>query len=367
VPWGGGSHVQAGIEPPARPGHAVRDMDIEIPPPGEARDIIPGLRWMRFPLPFPPNHVNAWLLEYEAGGVNAPPKWLAIDTGVANDETRGHWHTALTGAAFGGGVLGRLLVTHFHPDHAGLMGWLSETHGVTPEMTRIEWLTSRAVWYDTGTDMLQQQAEFARIAGAPEAYSAYLLRRGALYAKAVAPLPRTFRAIADGETLTIGGRKWRVMTGQGHAPDMACLFCEEEKVLIAADQVLPRITPYVGLHAGEPDGDPLGGFLSTIDRFRVLPEDTLVLPSHGEPFTGLHARLDALANHHAERLDALDDAIGVPKTAHDLLPVLFRRPLDDRSLGFALGETLAHLRRLEHTGRAWRRFRADGVVLWERR
>lgn len=350
---------RAGLSPP--PGRATLPaMDIEIPPPGEAREIIPGLRWLRFPLPFAPHHVNVWLIEDDDG-------WLAVDAGVANDETRAHWRTALAGAAFGGRRLAGLLVTHFHPDHAGLMGWLAAEHGLTPRMTRIEWLQSRAVWFDTGTDMLQQQAEFARIAGAPDAYSAYLLRRGALYAKAVSPLPRAFACIADGETLRIGGRDWRVITGRGHAPDMACLFCAEAGVLIAADQVLPRISPYVGLHAGEPMADPLGAFLTSLARFRDLPEEVLVLPSHGEPFRPLHARLDALDAHHADRLAALEEACRTPATAHALLPVLFRRPLDDRNLGFGIGETLAHLRRLEAAGRVERLPGADGVIAWARR
>jgi glyoxylase-like metal-dependent hydrolase (beta-lactamase superfamily II) len=335
-------------------------MTTDIPPPGEARTIIEGLRWMRFPLPFPPHNVNVWLLEDGDG-------WLAIDAGIANDETRGHWRTAMTGEAFGNRPLTGLLITHFHPDHAGLMGWLSAGHGLTPIMTRIEWLTARALWYDTGPEMIEHQVEFARIAGAPAAYGAFMRERGPLYQRSVAALPRAFRGIADGDTLTIGGRDWRVMTGQGHAPDMACLYCAEARVLIAADQILPRITPYIGLHAGEPMADPLGAFLATIDRFRALPDDTLVLPSHGEPFTPLHARLDALAAHHADRLDALEEACREPATAHALLPALFRRPLDHRSLGFGLGETLAHLRRLEVMGRVERVPDAEGVIAWTRR
>ncbi len=334
-------------------------MDIDIPAPGEARHVIPGLRWMRFPLPFPPNDVNVWLLE-DGHGV------LAIDAAIANDETRGHWRRALAGEAFGNRPLTGLLVTHFHPDHAGLMGWLSAEHGLTPMMTRIEWLQARSLWFDTGVDMIDHQAEFARIAGAPDEYCAFLRGRGALYVRAVSPLPRAFRAIADGDELTIGGRAWRVLTGQGHAPDMACLFCAEARVLIAADQVLPRISPYVGLHAGEPMADPLGAFLDTLNRFRALPEDTLVLPSHGAPFLGLHARLDALAAHHADRLSALEEACRAPATAHALLPALFRRPFDHRNLGFGLGETLAHLRRLEAMGRVVRMPGSDGVIAWGR-
>jgi glyoxylase-like metal-dependent hydrolase (beta-lactamase superfamily II) len=334
-------------------------MDIEPPLPGQAREIIPGLRWMRFPLPFPPNNVNVWLLEDGSG-------WLAIDAGINNDETRGHWHTAMAGEAFGNRPLTGLLVTHFHPDHAGLMGWLSAEHGLTPIMTRIEWLMARALWFDTGAEMIEQQVEFARIAGAPDDYGAFMRARGPLYQRSVAALPRAFRAIADGGSLTIGGREWRVMTGQGHAPDMACLYCAEAKVLIAADQILPRITPYIGLHAGEPMADPLGAFIATLDRFRMLPGDTLVLPSHGEPFMGLHKRLDALAAHHADRLAALEEACREPATTHALLPSLFRRPLDNRSLGFGLGEALAHLRRLEVMGRVERMPGTDGVIAWGR-
>ncbi len=335
-------------------------MNIEIPPPGEARTLLPGLRWMRFPLPFPPSHVNVWLLEDGDG-------WLAIDAGVANDETRGNWRRAVAGEAFGNRPLSRLLITHFHPDHAGLMGWLSEEHAVTPMMTRIEWLQARSLWFDTGADMIEHQAEFARIAGAPESYGAFLRGRGPLYVAAVSPLPRAFTCIADGQVLRIGGRAWRIITGQGHAPDMASLYCAEAKVLIAADQVLPRISPYVGLHSGEPMADPLGAFLSSLARYRDLPGDTLVLPSHGEPFTGLHARLDALDAHHESRLAALEDACAAPATAHALLPALFRRPLDERNLGFGLGETLAHLRRLEAMGRIERLPGRDGVIAWGRK
>ena len=330
----------------------------DIPAPGHAATLRPGLRWLRFPLPFPPSHVNVWLLE-------DGPGWLAIDCSIADETSRNLWGQVLAGDAFAGWALHRLLVTHFHPDHAGLMGWLAENHGLVPLMTKIEWLQARALWFDTGAEMVGHQARFAEAAGAPAEYAEFIRARGPLYVKAVAPLPRVFEAIADGQDITIGGRPWRVMTGQGHAPDMACLFNAEDRVLIAADQILPRISPYIGLHAGEPTADPLGAFLASLQRFRALPEDTLVLPSHGEPFYGLHARLDWLAAHHAERLSLLMDAMA-DSSAHDLLPVLFRRPLDLRNLGFGLGETLAHLRRLQVMGEAVAEKDAAGVMRWRR-
>ena len=330
----------------------------DIPAPGQAATLRPGLRWLRFPLPFPPSHVNVWLLE-------DGPGWLTIDCSIASEPTRDLWREALAGEAFAGRPLHRLLVTHFHPDHAGLMGWLAENHGLCPLMTKIEWLQARALFFDTGAEMVEHQARFAQAAGAPAEYADFIRARGPLYVKSVAPLPRVFEAIADGQTLSIGGQPWHVMTGQGHAPDMACLFNAEARVLIAADQILPRISPYIGLHAGEPTADPLGAFLASLQRFRALPEDTFVLPSHGEPFYGLHARLDWLAAHHAERLSLLMDAMA-DSSAHDLLPVLFRRPLDLRNLGFGLGETLAHLRRLQVMGQAVSEIDNHGVTRWRR-
>ncbi|MDO9707167.1 MBL fold metallo-hydrolase [Paracraurococcus lichenis] len=324
---------------------APRDLVSDMPEPGEVRMLQPGLLRARMPLPFPPGHVNIWLLEHDGG-------WLAVDTSVAGRTSRGLWDQVLAQPVLGGRPLTGLLVTHFHPDHIGLTGWLCERFGLFPTMTRIEWLMARALWYDSGPDMMAQQlAHYARAGCTPE-YLSFVEGRGALYQRAVAELPRSFHAIKDGRSIRIGGSEWRVMTGAGHAPNMATLYCAERGVLISADQILPRISPYIGLHPGEPEADPLGDFLSSNERFRALPEDTLVLPSHGEPFTTLHRRLDQLAGHHAERLDTLAEACREPLTAFEAAQVLFPRATGELSqVGFTVGETLAHLRRLERQGR----------------
>ncbi|WP_135465970.1 MBL fold metallo-hydrolase [Crenalkalicoccus roseus] len=324
---------------------ASPDPAADIPEPGEVRRLMPGLLRARMPLPFPPGHVNIWLLEHEGG-------WLAVDTAIASRTTRELWDRVLAQPALGGRPLTGLLVTHFHPDHIGLTGWLCGRFGLIPAMTRIEWLMARALWYDSGPDMMAQQiAHYAR-AGCPADYLAHVEARGPLYQRAVGELPRAFHCIRDGGTLTIGGEEWRVMTGSGHAPDMACLHSAARGVLISADQILPRISPYVGLHPGEPNADPLGDFLASLERFAALPEDTLVLPSHGEPFRTLHPRLETLASHHAMRLDALADACREPATAFEAAQLLFPRAAQEPGqIGFAVGETLAHLRRLERQGR----------------
>ena len=325
---------------------APRDLAPDMPAPGEVRMLQPGLLRARMPLPFPPSHVNIWLLEHEGG-------WLAVDTSVVRpDHPRSCGTQVLARPELGGRPLTALLVTHFHPDHIGLTGWLCERFGILPMMTRIEWLMARALWYDSGPDMMAQQIAHYTRAGCPAEYLSFVEGRGALYQRAVGELPRSFHALKDGRSVTIGGSEWRVVTGAGHAPDMATLYCAERGVLISADQILPRISPYIGLHPGEPEADPLGDFLASNERFRGLPEDTYVLPSHGEPFHTLHRRLDQLAGHHAERLDTLAEACREPLTAFEAAQVLFPRATGELpQMGFTVGETLAHLRRLERQGR----------------
>jgi glyoxylase-like metal-dependent hydrolase (beta-lactamase superfamily II) len=316
------------------------------------------------PLPFPPGHVNVWFFEHDGG-------FLAVDSSIAGRQSRELWDAVLAHPNLGGppgrrGLTG-LLITHFHPDHIGQCGWLCQRFALTPSLTRIEWLQARSLWYDSGPAMMAQQTEFYARAGCAPDYISFIEQRGALYQRAVTELPRSFAAIKAGQVLRIGGAEWRVMTGAGHSPDMACLYNPELGVLISADQILPRISPYVGLHAGEPGADPLGDFLASNETFRTLPAETLVLPSHGEPFRGLHNRLDTLAAHHAERLDELASACAEPMTAFEAAQALFpRAAVEQTQIGFAVGETLAHLRRLERQGRVLAEPGADGVPRFRR-
>ncbi|MCQ4160475.1 MBL fold metallo-hydrolase [Roseomonas sp. GC11] len=326
------------------------------PEPGRLTPVLPGLFWARMPLDFAPWYVNLWLIEDGAG-------WLAVDAGARSEATLTHW-TRILEAELGGRPVTRLLVTHFHPDHVGFAGWLCERGGAPLLMPRTEYLMARFLALDTDEGMTGQQLRFARACGAPEGYLSYLGGRGPLYARSVVALPRQYQRIAQDDVLAVGGRSWRVLTGGGHAPEMACLHCEELGVLISADQVLPRISPYIGVGASEPEADPLRDFLDSNARLAALPAATLVLPSHGEPFTGLRERVTALADHHAERLDTLAAACATPLTAYQAMGVLFPRVKEERAIGFALGETLAHLNRLLAEGRIRRG--EGGVPLYEK-
>ncbi len=319
------------------------------PAPGALIEVAPGLHWWQMAMPGPLRHVNGWLLDDGVG-------WTAVDTGPNTDAAVAAWPAML-----GERSLRQVICTHFHPDHSGLAGWLCRQHDAPLLMTRAEWLTLRMLHADARDEVPAEMLAFWRAAGWSAEQIADASARGwSFFQRWVARPPLGYRRITDGDALSIGGRDWRVVTGNGHSPDHACLLDESARVLIAGDQVLPRISSNVSLSAGEPEGDPLGDWLASLAKLRRLDDDLLVLPGHGDPFHGLHARLDALATEHRERLDALHAHLAEPRCAVDCFAVLFRRPIDAQVIGMATGEALAHLRRLEIEGAAVREDR-DGV------
>lgn len=325
-----------------------------FPAPGESIRVKDGLHWARLPVPGPLKHVNIWFLQ-DGEGV------AAVDCGLDIPPCREAWETLLAGP-LGGRPLSRVIVTHFHPDHLGLAGWLCERFGARLWMSREEWLFARMLTSDIREAPPFEAIAYWRAAGWDEARIAVEAAKGwGRFASVVTSMPVSFVRLQDGDPVPIGGRIWRVVTGNGHSPEHACLLDEAGGVLIAGDQVLPRITSNVSLSLSEPEGDPLGDWLRSIAKLKRLPDDLLVLPSHGDPFTGLHARLDALDAGHRSQLDALVAHLAEPRRAVDCFAILFGRKIDDGLFGLATGESMAHLRRLEVEGRAAREWR-DGVA-----
>ena len=328
------------------------------PEAGETLAIAPGIEWLRMKLPFALDHINLWLLEDGRG-------WTIVDTGYAMPDTVARWERIFDERLAGRPVT-RIIVTHFHPDHVGLAGWLAERWRVRLWMTEKEWLYAR-VMSRGSEDFAVSRREFALRAGLDPEASELFGDREKSYRRGVPSVPAEFHRLEDGMLFDIGGRQWHVVVGEGHAPEHACLFCAETGVLIAGDQVLPKISPNVSVQAHEPDGDPLARFLLSLGKLRAaLPADALVLPSHNLPFYGLHTRLDELAAHHRARCAEVTAACGTPRTAVELLPVLFRRPLDHHQTAFALGEALAHLHYLTGRGELDRALGEDGVYRFVR-
>ena len=325
-----------------------------VPVSGAVRAIVPGVEWVRLPVPGGLDHINVWLLEDTDDRGNGV---AIVDTGLYLPPTTDAWPTVL-----GGRRVTRIICTHFHPDHTGCAGWLAREHDVPLYMTRAEFLMLRLAIADTAPEPPSAVIAHARRAGWDEAQLEAMRSEGwGRMARIVSPPPTGFRRLRDGDTLRIGDADWSVVVGNGHSPEHACLVDARRGLMIAGDQVLPRITSNVSVGAMEPDADPLGDWLASIARFRRdLSDDLLVLPAHGLPFRGLHARLDQLAEGHRKSLDRLHDRLREgERRVVDTFPALFPRPVGDH-FGLATGEALAHLKRLEVEARAMRTLR-DGV------
>lgn len=327
---------------------------VETPPaPGTTLEIAPGVHWVRMPLPFPPDHINLWLLQ-------DGDEWAIVDCGLARDEAKAHWE-AIFALVLGGRKVTRLLVTHFHPDHLGLGAWLTERWQMPLWMTAAEFAMARVVHGQGNEADIAARFAFYRGNGAGEDLLTQVGQTN-FYRRGVPEVPAAFRRMQGGQDIAIGGQRWSVVIGRGHAPEHACLWAKKLNVLIGGDILLPRISPNVSVWPLEPFANPLADYLGSLDNFADVPADTLILPAHGLPYRNVPARIAYLKAHHEERLDKLAEvARERPLCAIDTFPFLFRREIGANNVGLATGEALAHLHLLEAQGRVRREKDAAGV------
>lgn len=324
------------------------DLDYPFPEPPAVGEIIPvadGILWTRLPLPFRLDHVNVYLIEDGDG-------WAAVDTGIGDKVTIETWQQLLDGPLAGARIT-RLIVTHFHPDHIGAAGWLCERFDAPLLTSQTSYLACLNISLSPGAMDARTYRDFYLSHGLAPEIAALVGTQGHAYLRMVMPLPPTFKRLVAGDRLNVGRRRFEVLSGDGHAAEQIMLHCREEKLLIAADQVIPRITPNVSVWAVEPDGDPLGLFLRSL---KALPgqadEDTLVLPGHQLPFRGLRRRCAQLVEHHESRCETiLESCAAGPRSVADLVPVLFKRALDPHQFSFAFSETHAHVNFLVALGK----------------
>jgi glyoxylase-like metal-dependent hydrolase (beta-lactamase superfamily II) len=318
------------------------------PEPGKTIEIAPGILWARIPLPFRLNHVNIYLIDDGDG-------WTAIDTGLGDDLTRDVWEQLLAGPLHGR-RLTRLIVTHYHPDHVGLAGWLTQRCDMPMLTSETSYLGCDNISLSPGALEADTYRDFYLRHGLNAETTRIVTTRGHSYLTMVTGLPPTFRRVVAGDTLKIGGRSFAVLTGDGHAPEQVMLYCAEEKIFLSADQVLAKISPNISVWAVEPEGNPLGLYLRSLRTLKdTLSEDSLVLPGHQLPFHRLHVRIDELIMHHEHRCATIAKACAAkPHSAADLMPVVFHHTLTPHEMSFAFSEVLAHINYMVERGElAW--------------
>ena len=333
------------------------------PEPGTTIEVAEGVRWLTMPMGGSLNHINLYLLEDTDG-------WFVVDTGLATKETKRLWHEVFE-SELGGKPVKGVICTHMHPDHVGQAGMIVNHFRCPLYMTRAEYYQARSFMTmgmstAKGGWLGEQFYHRYGMSMAPmhSMRDAWKARSKAMGRTAVEdapdPLPMGYHRLQDGDLLTIGDHDWQVVVGAGHSPEHACLHCHSLGIMISGDQILPVITSNVSVHPTEPEANPLKVWMESHDKLLDTPENTFVLPAHNLPFYGVRERLRDLIGHHEDRMLAIEEFCVEPKTAKDMLPVLFRRKLDARQTMMALGEAIAHCHLLMHRNRLRRTLEEDG-------
>ena len=332
----------------------------DVPPaPGEAVTVAPGVLWMRLPLPMALDHVNVYALEEEDG-------WTLVDTGFDTPAARETWQALRTGPLAGRPVR-RVIGTHHHPDHIGLAGWFMARDTAELLMSRTAWLTARMLVLDRQDRATAEQLAFWRHAGMPpDLLEQRAAERPFNFADVVHPLPLGFTRLTDGQQVAFGNRRWRVAMGHGHAPCHATFWSLDDDLVIGGDQLLPSISPNLGVYPTEPEADPVGEWLESCERMLDLAQARhLVLPGHKLPFTGLPTRLRQLIDNHRNALDRMAAALREePRTAVGCFEILFKRRIGAAEFGLALVEAVAHVNHLRRLGAVTVMGHKGGAVLW---
>jgi len=317
-------------------------IDVQIPEPGQWQQVAPGILWLRMPLPFDLDHINLYLIA-DDDPITHTKGYALIDTGIGLAKTQALWDSLLAKLDV---PLTKVIVTHMHPDHIGMAGYLVDKYRVPFYMSHDEYFVARALCGGSRGASDWQDDEFLVRCGMSQDYVANASenrKKNKGIGQVILPIPLQYERLQEGHEIKIGTVQWQIMIGRGHSPEHVCLYNQHTRVLISGDHVLPIITPNIGVYSTEPNANSLKMYLDTLVQFKTLPQETLVLPSHKQPFTGLHSRVDGLIAHHDEHLRHLTEFCTKGKTIKECLAVLFKRELNEHNMFFAIAESLAHL------------------------
>ncbi|MEG1127329.1 MAG: MBL fold metallo-hydrolase, partial [Comamonas sp.] len=224
-------------------------LDDTLPGLAETIEVAPGIKWIRMSLPFALDHINLWLLRDRQVDMHGEIRegWTIVDCCVNRSEARQQWEQIFATQLEGLPVL-RIIVTHMHPDHIGLAGWLSRHWDAPLWISATDYNVARVAMKDQDGFGGESGADFYSLHGQRnEEFLQHVRTRSSYYSSLVAPIPDTYHRIMDGFDIDICGRNWQCIAGYGHAPEHMALFCPDLNLLISGDMVLPRISANVSV------------------------------------------------------------------------------------------------------------------------
>lgn len=300
-----------------------------------------GIYQVQLPLPFPLRIVNCYVLEDGAG-------WTVVDAGLNYGAGQAAWLAALAEIGIGPESITRIILTHAHPDHYGMAGWLAAQSGAPVLLSPPEQEFVQRVWRG-GPATYEAVATFFRGHGMPDDLTELVYANMGALRPMTEPHPE-LRLLEPGGPLRVGPREFQVLMAPGHSDGHLVFYCAEERLLLCGDAVLTKITPNISLWPhGRPD--PLADFLQSLDVLDTLDVE-LALPGHGPNIQAFRQRLQELREHHAARLQAMEHAARHGATAFTICTSVFPTgELSPHQIRFAMAETLAHLEYLVGIGR----------------
>jgi glyoxylase-like metal-dependent hydrolase (beta-lactamase superfamily II) len=324
----------------------------------EAREVADRVWKFTVPIPFPLRTVNMHALVGDDG-------WVLVDAGMGMPDTRAAFKAGLQRAGLSLKELRGIVLTHHHPDHVGLSGELHERTGAPVYMHPIDEASVQLIWSRTLPQRYSRISRFFLQHGLPETELWFSQVEPEAMDKIIrVPPHEAFTLVEDGQYIDLVGERYRVIWVPGHSDGQICLFRERDGVFLAADHVLPRITPNVGLYSQYDRQNPLGDYLDSLHKVEHLPT-SIVLPGHGEPFPDLAGRVQEIIEHHKEReAEILGLLQEQPQNAYQVAQQLFGpRMTSNESRRMAVAETLSHLEHMR-LGDQVEQQHVDGMILY---
>ena len=312
---------------------------------------------VKVPLPFPLRWINSYVIKGNHG-------YTVIDPGIHTAEAEQVWDEVMQEIGAGYTDIEQIVLTHHHPDHYGMSGWIRERSGAAIYMSKSAWKQAKLLW-GNGQPLSSAILALFRHHGMDEHTLSGMLIHLQSFVAQVSPQPvrEDIRFLQSGEVHPLGNRKYELLDTPGHAHGHLSFFDRGSGVIFCGDQVLPQITPNVSLIPGI-DPDPLKSYLESLDMLRTLPAEQ-AYPGHRNPFQAFNPRVEEIMAHHQERLQAMVSMIESEASMHAfrLCRKLFGERLSLHQLRFALSETIAHLIYLENQEKLVGTL-AEGVVYY---